>query len=248
MENITSRKNEKVMHIKKLWGDRKYRYQCRQFVCDGEKLLKEAISNGAQIGWVFLCEDIETNLSGLECYRVSRELIEHMSPLKTAQSVIFSCNMPVREKSLESGSVILENIQDPGNVGTMIRTANALGLREVMLLGDCADIYNSKTMRAAMGAVFRQKICQIDYEDVQTIRDRGIDISAAAMTDDCIEIDEADLSNCVFAIGNEGNGITKRLFDMCTGKIVIPMDPKCESLNASAAAAIIMWEMRRHQR
>ena len=205
METITSRKNEKIVHLRRLGSDRKYRYEQRQFICDGEKLLLEAVSHGARVLTVLTSEKTLPDIPGAEVFSVSRDMIDYVSPLKTAQSVLFSCQMPEGGKTITGGSVILENIQDPGNVGTMIRTANAFGIKSVMLLGDCADVYNPKTVRASMGAVFRQSICRIDYDDIETLRAQGVKIYGAALGDDCMPIDSVELDNCAAAIGNEGS-------------------------------------------
>ena len=243
METITGRRNSKIVHLRRLGSDRKYRYEHREFLCDGEKLLGEAVSNGAKILTVLTSGREDINITGAEVYSVSRDLIDCFSPLKTAQSIVFSCRRP-EITAFPSCGVILENIQDPGNVGTVLRTANAFGIESVMLLGECADLYNPKTIRAGMGAVFRQRAFTIGYDDVRELKERGVKVYGAAFGDDCVPLDKADLRGCALVIGNEGSGITDGLLDLCDGKITIPMAPECESLNAAAAAAVIMWEMR----
>jgi len=245
METITSRKNEKILHLKKLGSDRKYRYECMESICDGEKLLWEAVTNGIKVKTVLTEKELDRDVPDAKVYLVSREIIDAVSPLKTAQSVLFSYEIASDEKRLESNSIIIENVQDPGNVGTVIRTANAMGIKNVMLLGACADIHNPKTSRASMGAVFRENIFGIDYSDVELLKEKGIAVYGAALSEKSISIDDADMSDCVFVIGNEGKGLTERLMEMCTGCVIIPMEKECESLNAAAAAAIIMWEMRK---
>ena len=247
METITSRKNEKVLRMKKLGTDRKFRYACSETMCDGEKLLWEAVKNHIPVTEVFASETLGFDVPGAKIYSVSRDNIDAVSPLKTVQSVVFSCRMRESEKRLAPNGIIIENVQDPGNVGTVIRTANAMGIDNVMLLGDCADIYNPKTIRASMGAVFRENIFPIEYEDVDALMESGIAVYAAALGENSIPIDEADLKKCVFVIGNEGKGISEKLLGMCTKSVIIPMSPECESLNAAAAAAIIMWEMRKNR-
>lgn len=245
MEYIKSRKNEKIAHLKKLGADRRYRAETGLILCDGEKLLREAISHGVQIEYVLTCREEFDAQDNVRVLYAPREMIDFISPLKTAQDIVFSCRPKVWEKRLDGG-VILENIQDPGNVGAMIRSANAFGIKNVMLLGDCADMYNPKTVRAAMGALFRQSTFKIDYDDVRRMRDVGIPIYGAALAPDSRPLDEADLGGCVFAIGNEGRGLSDEMLSLCDEKIIIPMNPDCESLNAAAAACVIMWEMRKN--
>jgi len=245
MEYIKSRKNEKIIHLKKLGADKKYRGETGLILCDGEKLLVEAVTHGAKVEYIATCREYIDAPEGAQVLYVSRDMLDYISPLKTAQDVIFSCRVKPWEKVYEGGSVILENIQDPGNVGAMIRSANAFGIRNVMLLGDCADIYNPKTVRAAMGALFRQSIFKIDYDDIDKIKEKKIPVFGAALLSDSAALDEVSLKGCVFAIGNEGHGLSDKIISLCDKKIIIPMNPQCESLNAAAAACVIMWEMRK---
>lgn len=245
MEYIKSRKNEKIAHLKKLGADRRYRAETGLILCDGEKLLREAIGHGVQIEYILTCRERFDAQDNGRVFYAPREMIDFVSPLKTAQDIVFSCRPKVWEKKLDGG-VILENIQDPGNVGAMIRSANAFGIKNVMLLGDCADMYNPKTVRAAMGALFRQSTFKIDYDDVRKMRTAGVPIYGAALAQDSRPLDETDLGGCAFAIGNEGRGLSEKMLSLCDEKIIIPMNPDCESLNAAAAACVIMWEMRKN--
>lgn len=246
-EKLTSRKNEKIQHMKKLGAEKRYRETCGLFLCDGEKLLREAILHNGQIRTVLYCGTRPENLPDeAEVYEVPRDLIEFVSPMKTPQNVLFSCQMPMCEKipEPEKQYILLENMQDPGNVGTVLRTANAFGIG-VILVGTCADPYSPKTVRASMGAVFRQPVYQLDYTDVEKLKDSGRVIFGAALCEGCREIGDVDLSGAIAAIGNEGQGLSDRMLELCTQKMIIPMEPECESLNASAAATVIMWEMRK---
>ncbi len=244
MNEILSRRNEIVRHLKRLGADRKYRDSFGEMLCDGKKLLFEALGHGYEVTsvlWTGDKPDIE--ISGM--YRTSRDIIEYVSPLKTAQNIVFSCKIREKTKRLMGNSIILENIQDPGNVGAMLRTANAFGVDCVYLLGTCADMYNPKTIRASMGAAFRQDFGNIDYGDIDKMKKMGIPVYGAALAEDCVSLESVSLSGCSFVIGNEGHGITEELLLNCDKKVIIPINPDCESLNASSAAAVIMWEMRK---
>lgn len=142
--------------------------------------------------------------------------------------------------------VILEDIRDPGNLGTILRSASALSIDKVILCGECADIYNSKTLRAAMGAVFKLPTisCRDSEKTVLALRNRGRRVLAATLGEGAMSLGAASLNklDCV-AIGNEGHGLSKALIDACDGKIIIPMKIGNESLNAAAAAVIFMWEL-----
>ncbi len=243
--NITSRRNEKVTHFKKLGASKAYRNQRGEYLCDGAKLLQEAVSWGADIHDVMVCGELPEHIAlpdSVCVYEVTREVLEAASPLKTAQTVVFSVGIPL-ENRFESvkDSLILENVQDPGNVGAIIRTANAFGIRSVILLGACADPWNAKTVRASMGAVFREDVREMSLEELKDHKD--VPIYGAALRRDARDIGEIDLHSCAVAIGNEGTGLTEEALSICDGTLLIPMNPECESLNAAAAACVIAWEM-----
>ena len=245
MEQIASRKNQKVIHMKKLGMSRDYRRECGEYICDGEKLLCEAIKHGAEVTAVMVCGEMSAALPGkVPVFEVAMDIIGTVSPLKNPQSIVFSCKIPsVSDDSLIKGrSIVLEGIQDPGNVGTIIRTANAFNYDRVILIGGCADPYNPKTIRAAMGAVFRQRIVETDMEGIRKMYDSGIKFLGAAMGINCRDIRETDLRNSAVVIGSEGRGLSENMLRICEERIMIPMNPDCESLNAAAAAAVIMWE------
>ena len=245
MEYITSRQNPKIQRVKRLGADRTFRRRERAFVCDGEKLLSEAVKNGAEIEMVFTADEkAELGEYTGPVFSVSRELIEYMSPLKAPQRVLFTCReKPVPERAADrTRYVLLEGIQDPGNLGTIIRTANALNFGKVLLLSGCADLYNPKTIRATMGAVFRQCVEETDYDHIEKLVLSGVSLYGAALREDSIDIRDTEFDDFILAIGNEGRGLSDRLLDLCTEKIIIPMNPECESFNASLAAGIIMWE------
>ena len=250
METITSRKNEKVIHLKKLGADRAYRRSSGAFLCDGEKLLREAVLHGAKVQMVFTCGELKTELPAqVPVYSVSRDLIENISPMKNPQDVLFSCEIPENRKEpvLSDPAIVLENLQDPGNLGTILRTANAFQIKTVVLVGACADPYNPKTVRASMGAVFRQSVAELDYETLICLKERGVVLAGAALDESSQPLDDADLSGIWPVIGSEGQGLSERMLALCEKKVVIPMDASCESLNAGIAAAIIMWEMRKYR-
>lgn len=241
---ITSRKNERVQHLKRLGADALYRAECGEILCDGYKLLGEAIASKLELHEVFAAGELPVDLpKGTTLYETERDIIEAISQQKTPQSVVFSAKMPEFGAlgSLE-GSIILENIQDPGNVGTVIRTANAFGIKRVVLVGDCADAYSPKTIRATMGAAFKKPVYRLTLDELKELKGTT-PIYAAALSDEASDIRSISLRNCAVAVGNEGRGLTSEMIASCDGTIIIPMTPYCESLNASVAASVLMWEM-----
>lgn len=141
---------------------------------------------------------------------------------------------------------MLETIQDPGNLGTILRTANALSVDTVILTGDCADVWNPKTVRATMGAVFRQRFYEMERGEMRDYLARhGLKLYGAALSDRAGDLRRVDLRAAAVAIGSEGQGLSKELLALCDGELIIPMNAQCESLNAAVAAAIVMWELTR---
>ena len=243
--DITSRKNEKAVHLKKLGASGEYRREHGEFLCDGGKLLLEAIKWGAEIHDVLFCGEPPEGLpAGARAFSASRDVIDAVSPLKTPQDVVFSCAIPEeREKDIPAGSILLENMQDPQNVGAILRTANAFSVPAVVTVGACADPWSPKAVRASMGAIFRQKLIQADYGDIEALKGAGLRIFGAALGDKSEDIREVSLENAAVAVGNEGGGLSEKLISLCDKLVIIPMNTQCESLNAAVAASVIMWEM-----
>jgi len=250
MERITSRKNPLCVHIKKLGASKSYRATAGEFLCDGLKLLNEAVNNKAVIKTVITCSDLPFPLppETRVCF-TTRSVIDSLSPLKNSQDTLFVCQM----KDITSGNktssgnsiLLLDGLQDPGNVGTIIRTADALGISEIMLCENCADLFNPKTIRATMGAIFRQKVTVVSINEIKTLVAKGVRILGATVGENCSEISRIDLSDSIIAIGSEGNGLSEAMLSLCEEFITIPISPECDSLNAAMAASIIMWELVR---
>lgn len=247
MEKLTSRKNPLIVHLRRLGTDRAYRRERGEFLCDGGKLLQEALRWGAEITAVLWAEDAAPLPGcGAPQYLAPRALLDYVSPLKSAAGVLFSVRIRVWPPAAPGRTLVLETIQDPGNLGTILRTANALGMDTVILTGDCADVYNPKTIRATMGAVFRQRFYELAPDALGGyLRDNGLRLYGAALSDKAVSIRQLSLERAAVAIGSEGRGLSPALLDLCDGELIIPMNPNCESLNAAVAAAIVMWELCR---
>ncbi len=149
------------------------------------------------------------------------------------------------EADKDENILLLESVRDPGNVGAIFRTAAAFSVDRVIVGKDCADIYNSKTLRASMGSVFSMKIDRVDSvsDAVARLRDLGRRVFAAALDERAVRLGEVEFEkgDCV-GIGNEGHGLTKETLDACDATVYIPMSDKVESLNAAVAASVLMWE------
>ena len=270
MDKITSRRNPLCIHMKNLGASRSYREERREFLCDGLKLLEEAIISGAGVTNVLTSSHLPFPLPvDARVYFTDRSIIDSISSLKNAQNTLFTVKMPP-PGGFAHGSCInllLDGVQDPGNVGTIIRTAYAFGMGGVILTGDCADLYNPKTVRATMGAVFKQRVIAMTAEEIAALSLSGVRFigtipgergTGSANGDIVPGKVHADFSNviknlnrdnnehppneAVIAIGSEGRGLSAEVLALCAERISIPVSPGCESLNAAIAAAIIMWE------
>lgn len=245
MEKLSSRQNKTVAHLRRLGSDRAYRRECAQYVCDGEKLLREALKWGAEIKTaVWRAEPTLKLPDTVRQYTAPQELLDYATSLKNCPGVLFTVEQKRWPLSPPGRTLVLETIQDPGNLGTILRTANALGMDTVILTGQCADLYNPKTVRSAMGALFRQRVYELSLEQARAfLSENGLRLYGAALSDASEDIRALDLKNAAVAIGSEGSGLSPELLEMCDGQLIIPMNPACESLNAAVAAAIVMWEL-----
>ncbi|MDR1299503.1 MAG: RNA methyltransferase [Oscillospiraceae bacterium] len=249
MDKLLGRGNRIIAHIRKLGVSKEYRDECREFMCDGDKLLGEAVRCGARVLAVLTYPGARPPSApdGVPVYTAARDVLKSVSPLQNPQDVVFTCAMPERPPvSRGNGArVILEGVQDPGNVGSVIRTAAAFGISEVILTGRCADVYNPKTVRATMGAVFSQSVTVMSFDELSALVSGGLRIVGASPSDDSADLRRTDLSSAAVAIGSEGRGLSADLLSLCAERVKIPMLPGTQSLNASVAAAIIMWELAR---
>ena len=248
MDRITSRKNAFIMQLRALASDAEARREQGAFVCDGLKLLGEAVENGAEILSVLWKEG--GSLSEIDCpvqAVAPAELFDHASPMKNSPGPLFTVRIPVDPKDGKiENAIILENVQDPGNVGTVLRTASAFSIGAVVLTGDCADLYGPKTVRATMGAVFRQRVLRLDRSELPAwLEEHGLPLYGAALSKDAQDLRGLDLTHAAVAVGSEGQGLSPELLALCRGEVIIPMDARSESLNAAVAASVLMWEMAR---
>lgn len=246
---ITSRENPLVKWASALQKSREARYKEGVFVAEGPVVLREAAAAGANIGKVFVTDDaFLENISlpaGAEVYKVSSPVMEKISQVKNSQGVAFTCRMP--KNGLLKGPKILalENLSDPGNMGTVIRTAEAFGIDTLVTVGSCVDVYSPKVVRAAMGAVLRVNICSMTLEELADgVKALGLPLYGAALCDDAVEIGGVSLSPAAVMIGNEASGLSRVALDKCGKNVIIPISG-IQSLNAAVAAAIFMYEMSR---
>ena len=244
-ELITSRKNPLLQQVKKLLSSRKEREKAGLFAADGTKLLAEAVRYYPGLETVILSEGVEAEVPAhVRTVRVPEDVMASISPMETPQGALFLCRLP--EKAAfqpKPGMLLLDGIQDPGNIGTILRTADALEVPVVLLEG-CADPYSHKVVRSSMGAVFRTPVTQSSWAQVQSAcKEAGIPIGVTALSDWAKDLRKANLSQMAVVIGSEGRGVRQEILEAADAELIIPMNPRCESLNAAIAASIVMWEL-----
>ena len=247
-EYISSRSNALMTHIRKLASSRAYRREHGEYIGDGVKLLEEAVKWDVPLTAVVYTKGTAIpELSGsVRLVEVPEDLMRSISPMEAPQGALFVARLPedTLPKILPGQRYLaLEGVQDPGNVGTILRTADAYEADGVILLEGCADLYNPKTVRSTMGALFRVKAWNTTLETLcPVLREAQLPLMGAALRDDTVDAREADLRRGVILIGSEGRGLSEAALNACDKTIRIPMSERCESLNAAIAAATLLWE------
>lgn len=246
-ERITSRQNPLLRHVRQLLRSGDCRRESGTYIGDGLKLLDEAVRWGAPLRTVIAADGVTLPPlpDGVRVVRTPPDVMESVSLMKTPQGVLFTCALPeTAPLSFPNGALILDGVQDPGNLGTILRTADALETPVVLCEG-CADPWSPKVVRASMGAVFRTVPQRAGAEEAAAYCEaNGIKLFAAALTDGAADLRTLNLNGAAVVIGSEGQGVGPALLACSNGQLIIPMNPRCESLNAAVAAAIILWQMR----
>lgn len=247
-ELITSRSNPLMTHIRKLASSRSYRREQGEYIGDGVKLLEEAVRWRAPITTVVYTKGtpVPAVSDGVRLVEVSEDLMRSISPMEAPQGALFVARIPenaLPERLPGRRYLVMEGVQDPGNVGTILRTADAYEADGVILLEGCADLYNPKTVRSTMGALFRVKAWNTTLNELCSVLRRSeLPLLGAALREDTVDAREADLHHAAILIGSEGRGLSEAALAACDKTIKIPMSERCESLNAAVAAATLLWE------
>ncbi len=262
LEIIKSRKNEEIKLAAKLVDSALFRREKGMFVVEGARLCRDAALSNIEIVSAYFTGTAQTKYNDYitqiiqECrsYRLIEEHVaDALSATKHNQGVFCVCRIPEQHHSMMDmkalGTYIaLEQIQDPANLGSVLRTAEALGVSGVLFLGDCCDIYSPKALRSSMGAIFRLPF-YIEKDTsfaIKELKRKTFAVFAAVPSEQAQSVLETDFSKpTVMLIGNEGNGLSQTAIDACDACVTIPMMGRAESLNAASSAAILMWEMMR---
>ena len=260
MQTITSKDNELIKHIRKL-KDKKYRDESNEYVVEGVKLVEEAVKENAKIKQIIVCEDttrtyeipthIMLEIAKYECISVSDKIFNIITQVTNPQGI-----MAIIEKNAQNAQidytqdiiVVLDDVQDPGNLGTILRTVDSIGLNQIIVSKGTADAFNSKVVRSTMGAIFRIKIIEVENlaQAIKEMRKHHFKLMVTSLQTKN-SIYDIDFNKKIIVIGNEANGVSKEIQDMADEKAKIPMLGRTESLNASVAAGVVMYEYVRQK-
>lgn len=237
----SSIQNEKIKSIKKL-REKKYRDIEGLFIVEGKNLVMEAYKNNL-LKTLIVLDNSSFNLS-IETIRVSENVMKYLSELNTPNEIMGICYKK-KEENISGNILILDNIQDPGNLGTIIRSAVAFSISTIIVSPDTVSIYNSKVLRSTQGLLFDVNIIVRDIRGaIDDLKQNGYKIYGTKV-DNGKNLKDIDSTNKYAVImGNEGSGVNKDILDKCDEYIYIPMNEKCESLNVGVATSIILYEMR----
>lgn len=254
---ITSKDNDIIKNTVKLVKNSKHRKESGHFTAEGVRICLDGVQSGFAPEIFFYTSKSKDKYSeefekisavSKKSFEVSQAVFEKISDTKSPQGFFCVFNMLDKSKNLytinnRGNYIALENVQDPANMGTILRTAEALGFDGVILSGNCCDFYSPKVVRGSMGAVFRLPsfVPENFVEYIGTLTKSGI-ATYGSTPRNAEDITKLDISGGVMLIGNEGNGLSEDVLNVCSKRVRIPMGGRAESLNAAAAAAILMWE------
>ncbi len=260
MQVITSKDNEVIKNIRKL-KDKKYREQEKKYIIEGIKLIEEAVEEKAKIDTIVVCEDcvkdgtIEQKLlyeiAKYNCIYVSEKVFSAVTEVTNPQGILAVIKKENEEESIDYNQdiiLVLDGIQDPGNLGTILRTVDSVGLSQIIISRKTADAYNPKVVRSTMGAIFRVKIIVVEdiVKTLKEMKKHKFKIVATSLKTDK-SIYDVDYYKKVIVIGNEANGVSEEVIEISDIKAKIPMLGKTESLNASVATSVILYEYVRQK-
>ncbi|MCI5726195.1 MAG: RNA methyltransferase [Clostridium sp.] len=256
---IESKDNSTFKEVRKL-KERKNRKKLSKYIIEGSRLVEEAFKSNTPIESLFFEKDSADKIiedrfrkysfDNIKVYYASKEIIKELSSTEEPQGIIAVAKMK-RHNFKDDGKFYLlcDKVQDPGNMGTIIRTAHAANVDGIILTKGTVDIYNDKVIRATMGSIFYVPIV-IDEEDNSELRrliDKGFSLVATSLEGNKNFFEEKLTGNIIICVGNEGNGVSDEIYRLADKKVKIPMPGNAESLNVSVAASIIMYEKVRQQ-
>lgn len=243
---ITSKDNATIKEIKKL-KEKKNREE--RFIVEGIKMIEEAIQYNANIELVVYSEKFNISnieLNGIKTIEVTESIFNTLTEVVSPQGILAVIRKNVDSKKINYSNefiLALDGIQDPGNLGTIIRTVDATNLKQIIVSKDTVDTYSPKVIRSTMGAIFRVNVIEVESlpQELEKMKKEGFKIITTSLQTDK-SIYDIDYKKSVVVIGNEANGVSKEVYEVANEKAKIPMPGKAESLNASVAAGVMMYE------
>lgn len=256
---ITSTSNAQVKHVINLLNKAKYRRECKLFVVEGSKMVFEAPKD--LVEKIFVSESYmeshgrsDKRLAGSNVEIVSDNVFKQMSDTMTPQGILATVRMKEYSAHDILGQenafvMVCEDIQDPGNLGTIIRTGEGAGISGVILSRNSVDIYNPKTIRSTMGSLYRVPVLYVEdlHNTIAQMKNLEIKVYATHLSGNNNYTKENYTGKCAFLIGNEGNGLKDETTALADILVKIPMEGKVESLNAAISAGVIMYEVNRQR-
>ena len=255
MQIITSKDNDLVKDIKKL-KEKKYRDLLNKYIIEGVKLIEEAIKEKVDIEHVVICEDcmeegifdkkLMYEIAKLDCVYVNSKVFSGLTDVVNPQGILAVVKKSNKEPKInydEDIIIVLDGIQDPGNLGTILRTVDSANLKQIIVSSETADAFNSKVVRSTMGAIFRVNVIKSQdlVKDLANMKAHGFEVVVTSLNTNNV-IYDIDYTKKVIVIGNEANGVSKEVQEIADNKVKIPMIGKTESLNASVATGIMIYE------
>ena len=247
IKDITSTENKIYKQTKKLLN-RSERNKTGMFIAEGQRIVQDAVAAGVA-EYIFVSKNFGDAEYDLPVYRVSEKMFSNLSDTKTTQGILAVCKITDFNIKDISGDTVLvcDGVSDPGNLGTLIRTAECSGVCAVVLLQGTVDPYSPKVVRSTMGSIFRVPVCFAQLEDVSRyLKDYSLVATVLDGSTDLYNIDFPQKTAVV--VGNEAHGISKEVVEMAQIRTLIPMCGNSESLNASVAGSIVMYEIFRQKR
>ncbi len=242
---IESVQNEKIKYFRKI-RETKYIKEYKEFIVEGEHLVEEAIKNGVALELIVLDgKDYDTNLPKVF---VSDNVLKSISLLKTPQYVMALCKVSDNREIKGNRLLLLDNVSDPGNLGTIIRSSVAFSIDTIILSEDSVSLYNDKVVRSSEGMMFNTNIITMNLRDaISEIKNRNIKVYGTDLKGSKYLHEFNKPSSFALIVGNEGMGMKKEILELCDEKIKIEMNNNCESLNVGVATSIVLYEWSNHE-
>ena len=260
MQQITSKENKIIKHIIKL-KEKKYRKEYNEYIIEGAKIVQEAIQEKAKIKQIIISDNaintdlmqnhLKEELQKIDYIQVPSKIFKLISEVEKPQGILAIIEKEKQEENIDVNQDIilaLDDLQDPGNLGTIIRTADSVGLKQILISKGTTEAYNPKVIRSTMGAIFRVKIieCENLKETLKRLQKNNFKIMVTELNTDK-SIYDIKLQKKVIIIGNEANGVSEEIKNIADTRAIIPMFGKTESLNASIATGVILYEYVRQK-